>query len=87
MGGCVWKVRPEDRLCKFCKLTHCWDRDYRGSRKYGTVTPTMRGLDVGGKAVFSADKYGAVRTAMTRLAPKRFSMFYVGDRVKVERIS
>lgn len=87
MGKCVWAVRPEDRLCKYCKLTLCEDRDYTNSRKYGTVAPTMRKMEVGDKAVFGIDKYNAVRTCMSRQKPRRFSMFMQDLSLHVERIS
>lgn len=87
MTKCVWPVNPEERLCKFCKLTMCDDRDYTNSRKYGTVTPTMRAMKVGEKAEFGAEKYGAVRVAMSRLSPMRFSMFFKGNCLVVEKIS
>lgn len=67
MAKCIWKVSPDDRLCKYCKLTHCEDRVIENIRRRGTVMPRMRGMMVGDEIVFDASLYNACRTAASRL--------------------
>lgn len=67
MSNCIWKVAPEDRLCKYCKLTHCEDRVIANARRRGTVMPRMRSMDPGEEIVFDAAFYNACRTAASRL--------------------
>lgn len=89
MEECIWKVSPEDRLCRYCKLTHCPDRAKEGSRKLGTVMPTLRGMAVGDAVVLDAVSYNAARTAAFRLARtcgRRFLMHTRADGLHVERI-
>lgn len=67
MAKCIWKVAPEDRLCRYCKLTHCEDRVIKNVRRRGTVMPRMREMVVDQEIVFDASLYNACRTAASRL--------------------
>lgn len=67
MAKCIWKVAPEDRMCRYCKLTHCEDRVIANARRRGTVMPRMREMDVGQEIVFDSSLYNACRTAAFRL--------------------
>lgn len=89
MKGCVWKVSPEDRLCKYCRLTACQDRSLK-KKKWGIVAPTMRGMDVGRCVRFDHGYYGAARTAATRLGEQYLWRYIVRqdeNGVIVERIA
>lgn len=76
MSTCVWNVSKEDRLCKYCLLTHCDDRANRKHRRYGKVMPTIRHLDPGAEHVFEPEFYNACRTATSRLK-ENFGCLYV----------
>jgi len=89
MKTCIWPVKPEERLCRYCKLVHCADREKKGATKLGTVTPRMRAMDVGGVMEVETVDYNAARTAAFRLKREKgaqFSIFHKGNRLFVERI-
>ena len=89
MKGCVWKVSPEDRLCKYCRLTACPDRVLK-SKRWGSVTASIRGLEVGGSVRLDHGYYGAARTASSRLAEDLCARYIVRNAqegVIVERIA
>ena len=65
--SCIWKVSPEDRLCKYCLLTHCDERRTDKYRRHGKVIQKMRAMGVGEEIVFEYGFYNACRTAATRL--------------------
>lgn len=90
MGTCIWPVKPEERKCKYCKLVHCEERNREGVRKLGTVTPTMRSMEVGQRIEIDAINQNATRTAAYRLKKERgwrFSVYIRNRSVFVERIS
>lgn len=67
MKNCVWNVAKEDRLCKYCLLTHCDDRLNRKYRRHGFVMGRIRKMNVGDEVRFDMEFYGACRTAASRL--------------------
>lgn len=90
MAKCIWKVAPEDRLCRYCKLTHCEERVIENARRRGTVMPRMREMGVGQEIVFDASLYNACRTAASRLGSDwsvRIITRMESDGVHVERVS
>lgn len=89
MKECIWKVKPEDRLCRYCKMVHCEDRSRVGARKMGTVTPRMRQMEVGGLLEIEVADHNAARTAAHRLSREngaKFSIYTRRKKVYVERI-
>lgn len=88
--SCIWKVAPEDRLCKYCLLTHCDERRTDKYRRHGKVTQKTRAMGVGDELVFEYVFYNACRTAAYRLR-KEFGMSLLtradDDGIHVVRIS
>ena len=84
---CVWKVAPEDRLCRICMNYGCVDRHTPG-RRNGRIMPLMREMAVGDEMSFDCEHYNAVRTAAHKLG-KMFGAYFKthkeGDRVLVKR--
>lgn len=68
MGNkCIWNVKEEDRLCRYCMLTHCADRAGLRYRAYGSIMPKMRAMEVGDELIFDFGAYGSCRTSASRL--------------------
>ncbi len=89
MKSCVWKVEAKDRLCKYCILTTCPERNV-GGKKWGRITPRMRSMDVGQSLRFDHMYYNAARTAASRLGADylmRFIVRHDENGCIVERIS
>lgn len=90
MAKCVWPVRPEDRLCRYCKCVRCEDRNRKGARGYGSVATTMKNMKVGEKARFDGSAWNAARTARWRLkkdSTARFLVWTTTNATIIERIS
>ncbi len=86
---CVWKVAPEDRICRLCLNYGCAERHTPG-RRNGKIMPLIRALEVDGVAHFPCENYNAVRTAASKLGKMYGAYFRVhkeGDYVFVKRIS
>lgn len=85
---CVWKVAPEDRLCKLCRLDGCEDR-IPPARRLGKVMSRVRQMEVGEEIFVPRQEHNAARTAATKLN-KVFGVKYkvcrAGDSISVVRI-
>lgn len=90
MTKCVWPVKPEERLCNYCKCVRCVDRMRMGSIRYGSVSATMREMKVGQKAKFDGSAWNAARTARWRMQKEtgaRFLIYTKADATIIERIA
>lgn len=89
MAGCVWNVSPEDRLCKYCVLTNCQERLLK-KKRWGVVTPALRGMSVGQRLRLDHGYFGAARTAASRIGEETARRYVVRREergVIVDRIS
>lgn len=89
INSCIWKVKPEDRLCNICIFEHCKDRIPKYKRN-GTVLPTLKNMKVGDEVSFTADKYNAARTAASVARSSwgnKFTVRKEGLKVYITRLS
>lgn len=89
MEKCVWKVKEEDRLCRFCKVPYCQERKKSGCKRKGTLLGTMRKMNIGDEQQFPFDTFSAVRAA-AYLLRNQFSVDFLismnDDSIQVKRI-
>lgn len=90
MGNCIWKVKPEDRLCRFCKYWYCEDRPNkakRGDPKH-PVYFELKNLPVGSWKFYPLDYSDRCRSAASKLKTYFgvvFSVNRIGDQIRVMR--
>ena len=80
MGNCVWKVKPEDRLCRFCKYWHCEDRPKGNRNKYDDpVYHKLIEMPVGSWMFFPLEKWNLARATASKLK-EEYGCVFSGNR-------
>lgn len=82
MTDCIWEVAPEHRLCIFCKVIRCSDRNTPG-RFNGRVMGQMRKMEPGDTIKLPIESYNAARSAASVLK-RDYGVVYAVNKIGLD---